>query len=1357
MEKNYYLGLDMGTSSVGWAVTDENYNLIRKKGKDLWGVRLFKEAKTSAERRVKRTSRRRLQREKARIGYLKELFSDEINKVDPGFYQRLADSKFLSEDKTENQKFTLFSGSQYTDVDYYKNYPTIFHLRKELIESDSEHDVRLVFLALLNMYKHRGHFLNANLNENGMGDIDNQYNILINLCSENMNLEWPDKPESFEDILKNGNYSNSSRSEKLMDAFGVKKSDKEKCEMIKLICGLTGKLPNMFRELEEDTETKKLTLSFRSGNYDEEASKVEEVIGSDNFEIIAALKDIHDWSLLANVMRGEKYLSIARVKDYEKHKKDLKILKKVIKEYSIEEYDKFFRIMADNNYSAYVNSVNSKKDKEDKKVRRNAKCDIDTFFKEIKKIVNKCEDSEEKEYILSEIEKGTFLPKQITGSNGVIPNQVHKIEMKVILQNAENYLPFLKEKDDSGLSVSERILQMFSFQIPYYIGPISGKIGSDEKSKNSWSVRKEKGRIYPWNFKDKIDEKESAEKFIERMVNHCTYLNNEMVLPKNSLLYEKYMVLNELNNLKINDERISVDLKQRIYNELFKTGKKVTAKGLKSFLERNSLCEVNEQISITGIDGDFTNRLANYAKFKEIFNTDELTYEQWNMAERIIKWSTIYGDSKKFLEDKIRTEYGDKLDNQQIKRLLGIKFRDWGRLSEELLSIEGADKDTGEVKSVIGRMWDENYNLMELIATDRFTYKQAIEERKSNIEKSLSEIEYEDLDELYVSAPVKRMIWQTLLIIKELVDVMGYEPARVFVEMAKDVNAEKKRTDSRKKKFLDLYKQCGKDEREFWIKDIDGRSESEFRQKKLYLYYTQKGRCMYTGEQIEISDLLKDNLYDIDHIYPRHFVKDDSIENNLVLVKKQKNAHKSDTFPIEEDIRNNMRSFWKMLSDKNFITKEKYQRLIRNEKFSDDEKANFIMRQIVETRQGTKVITDILEKSFDTTQIVYVKAGNVSLFRQKYGCIKCREVNDFHHANDAYLNIVVGNVYDTKFTSNPRNFIKEYRKNPEKNEYHMYKLFDHNVQRGDRIAWIATNGKSINVVKSVLRKNTPLVTFMSYEEHGGFFDQNIISAKDIEKVHGVGYMPIKSGDVRLNNTEKYGGYANISGAYFFVVEHTVKKCRIRTIEPLPCYINRKLITREMIEKYCKEVLDYEEPIVICSKINMYSLIKVNGYPMYLTGRTGNRLRVSNGVQLVLSYEDEKYIKDLIKVNAEEYDEDRFETLGINKCRNEKLYETLYVKYNNTIYKERPNGIGKNMKQWKEAFLALSVKEQVDTLLQLIQWAQKQNGGVNLEKIGGSKKTGVSLVSKTITGKDSFELINKSVTGLYESKIDLLKI
>ena len=37
MAQKYYVGLDMGTASVGWAVTDDKYNIIKKHGKALWG------------------------------------------------------------------------------------------------------------------------------------------------------------------------------------------------------------------------------------------------------------------------------------------------------------------------------------------------------------------------------------------------------------------------------------------------------------------------------------------------------------------------------------------------------------------------------------------------------------------------------------------------------------------------------------------------------------------------------------------------------------------------------------------------------------------------------------------------------------------------------------------------------------------------------------------------------------------------------------------------------------------------------------------------------------------------------------------------------------------------------------------------------------------------------------------------------------------------------------------------------------------------------------------------------------------------------------------------------------------------
>ena len=115
MERKYYLGLDMGTSSLGWAVTDQEYHLVRAKGKDLWGVRLFPEAESAAGRRTQRVSRRRIQRERARINYLREVFSDAITEIDPGFYQRLDDSKYFPEDKTEKQPFALFAGNGFTD------------------------------------------------------------------------------------------------------------------------------------------------------------------------------------------------------------------------------------------------------------------------------------------------------------------------------------------------------------------------------------------------------------------------------------------------------------------------------------------------------------------------------------------------------------------------------------------------------------------------------------------------------------------------------------------------------------------------------------------------------------------------------------------------------------------------------------------------------------------------------------------------------------------------------------------------------------------------------------------------------------------------------------------------------------------------------------------------------------------------------------------------------------------------------------------------------------------------------------------------------------------------------------------
>lgn len=227
----YYLGLDMGTNSVGWAVTDIQYNILKVKGKDLWGIREFNEASTAVERRTHRVSRRARQRKTVLIGLLKYYFHDEICKKDPYFFQRLDNSKYHLEDKDDEVKYTynIFNDINYTDADYFKQYPTIFHLRNELIFNPNEHDIRLVYLALLNMFKHRGHFLNDSLiDDDSEMKIDEAYLELANLLSEYTEyyLKTDVNITELENILSDRDESRTKKSEKIVELLEIDSKNK---------------------------------------------------------------------------------------------------------------------------------------------------------------------------------------------------------------------------------------------------------------------------------------------------------------------------------------------------------------------------------------------------------------------------------------------------------------------------------------------------------------------------------------------------------------------------------------------------------------------------------------------------------------------------------------------------------------------------------------------------------------------------------------------------------------------------------------------------------------------------------------------------------------------------------------------------------------------------------------------------------------------------------------------------------------------------------------------------------------------------------------------------------------------------
>ena len=146
--------------------------------------------------------------------------------------------------------------------------------------------------------------------------------------------------------------------------------------------------------------------------------------------------------------------------------------------------------------------------------------------------------------------------------------------------------------------VADRILPLFLFRVPYFVGPLTGK--------NSWVVRKNE-KITPWNFDEVVDLAASNEEFMRRMTNKCSYLRGEDVLPKNSVIYQKFDVLNQLNKLKVNDCPVSIEIKKKIFDELFLTFPKVSDKRIKDLLVREGILSFAEakDATLTGKDGEF--------------------------------------------------------------------------------------------------------------------------------------------------------------------------------------------------------------------------------------------------------------------------------------------------------------------------------------------------------------------------------------------------------------------------------------------------------------------------------------------------------------------------------------------------------------------------------------------------------------------------------------------------------------------------------------------------------------------------------------------------------------------------------
>ena len=1371
----YNIGLDMGTGSVGWAVTDENGQLLHFKKQPTWGSRLFDSAQTAAAARTPRGQRRRYVRRRWRLDLLQRLMQEEVERVDPDFFMRLRQSRLVNEDPnktTSNYRWPLFNGDDFNEIEYYDRFPTIYHLRKWLMETDEQADIRLIYLAFHNIVKCRGNFLREGQKlsaKNAKPDtaVADFCEALKNWCeSKEGECGSLDKTGILEVLTASG-MRPSDRSSALVGLLpvsfgdGDKTADKKlKNALAKAMVGLKVEFKDIFGDIAADNTKESLSQ-------DEEIEALLEACPDDGKELFGALRKVYSAFVLQGLLSyapGET-ISSNMVAKYNQYASDLKTLKDLVREYAHDSYRVFFRGPTYEDGSGYDQF------KAAGYTRYNlGKTSYDDFAKEVKILFSGSGAEADGRYttMMESFETQHFLRRLKTSDNGSICYQLHLEEMEAIIENQARFYPTLANE-------KEKLLSLVEFRIPYYVGPLTqrnARMDAHGKPRFAWSERKpgtDGVAITPWNWESVIDKNLSAEKFIKRMTGICTYLQGQDVLPKSSLLYEEFCFLNELNGMKYSldgDKEYRFDAAQRreMVEEFRKKPGRVTNVKIQSWLASNgygSSARVKGGQNESGMESKF----ASYSFFaNEIFGTGEIAEGDRAMVEEVILWSTLFED-RSILKEKLEEKYGDRgearLNADQIKKICKKRFAGWGRLSEMFLTGIKVDTQLGKTSIMdVLREGDPNADsrrgrsmvLMEILHDDDLGFQKEVD--AFNRAYFAERDDALGVNDLPGSPAIRRSLNQAIRIVDEIIGIAGHAPANVFVEVTRDDDLGKKgnRTKRRYEQIKEALSVFKKEDPQIW-KEIQETSPADL-DERLTLYFMQRGKCMYSGQPIDISRLSDTGLYEVDHILPRTYIKDDSFENKA-LVLRECNQRKTDSMLLDDRIRRKMTGFWQGLHDAGLIGEKKLKNLTRAD-VNENAMRGFIARQLVETSQMVKLAQSLLAVKYPDTKVTPVKASMSHDLREAAGFVKCREANDFHHAHDAFLACRVGlfirqwypDIYDQpiRYTRAMKKYVRERaeefkstRQAPGASGFVVGRFMSSFVDTETGELWEGSD--EVEGIRRALNYRQCYISRMPMEDSGAFWDATIYSPRD-PKMGGKLSLRLKES----LDIDRYGGYSRQQFAYFFIYEARDKKGSATfRFSQVPVWLASRIANdKDALTGYARELASgegLEFVRVQRSKILKKQLIEIDNDRFYITGKREMR----NATQVALS---ESEIALLQKYFTEKKGERYRGPISYSSPNDVMCRLEDHMRFAGRLLRMIDvRSIRRNCELIDE----VGRLEVCSRVLALVNGATNM---IDLSSVGGSKHSG-SLkpnFSKLLNDADvDFYIVDQSVTGMFERR------
>ncbi len=538
---------------------------------------------------------------------------------------------------------------------------------------------------------------------------------------------------------------------------------------------------------------------------------------------------------------------------------------------------------------------------------------------------------------------------KVRGIENKFTHESYRNELIKLLEVQSVFYPELKE-------ITDEILCIYDSKREYYEGPGSYKsptpYGSYQLDEN--------GNVIKINL-------------IDKMRGTCTYFPNELRAPKWSYSACLFNLLNDLNNLTIQGVKIAEAQKQELISEYVNKGKSVTIPAIAKVcgVKKEDIfgfrIDKSEKPIFTKFEG--YNELLKIAKFVNEEATIEGNKQLVDdISEILTKEKSIEVRERKLVDDlKLSTSLAKEIAKSGgFTTYHSLSFKAINLILDDLLR---TSKNQMELYTEVGiKPYNHNFSQNNQLCAN--------------------------LSDWIVSPVVKRSINETIKVFNALRKYLktqngdDAEFSDVVVELAREKNSQEKK---------DLIKKIQKanEEKRYKIMElVENRTLTRAEFERISLLLEQDFKCVYSLEPIELADVFKPGLLEVDHIIPLSISLSDA-QSNKVLVYHVENQAKGQRSPFQY-----------FSSGKAKIVFERFKEYVtRNSNFSNAKKRNllylgnpvedmkgFIDRNLVDTRYASRETYNLLKSFFDyhniNTKVKVINGSATSYFRKKSVSIK---------------------------------------------------------------------------------------------------------------------------------------------------------------------------------------------------------------------------------------------------------------------------------------------------------------------------------------------------------------------------------